>query len=164
MTTKNEKMGALNEFSVLFLFENNDIILTKRKYKYDRIDFYYETADRFYEIELKSRTTTLNYYKTTIFAKNKVQYYIDNKTNGVYDKTPAFYIIFGFPTIPNGNDYDYYYIQYKKSTFKDFGTFQHRKEQNKEYYEIPIELLKPIDGLITILKESKESKESTYMP
>ena len=154
MITENEKFGTMKEYSVLLLFEKNDIILTKRDYKYDIIDFYYDTNTRFYEIELKTRKTTLHQYPTTILAKNKILYYIRKKNNGEYDKTPAFFIIFGFPTENNGDDYEYYYIQYTKSKFKDFDIFENRFEDFKKYYKIPIDMLRPIDDLISILKNS----------
>lgn len=158
MNTENENFGTMKEYSVLELFENNDIVLNKRDFKYDIIDFYYDTDKRFYEIELKTRKTTLNQYPTTILAKNKVLYYIRKKNNGDYDKTPAFFIIFGFPTITNGDEYEYYYIQYTKNKFKDFDIFENRFEDFKKYYKIPIDMLKPINELISILKES------TYSP
>lgn len=153
--TENEKFGTMKEYSVLELFENNDIILNKRDFKYDVIDFWYDTDKRFFEIELKTRKTTLNQYPTTIFAKNKVQYYIRKKNNKEYDKIPAFFIIFGFPTINYGDRYEYYYIQYTKDVFKDFEIFENRNEDYKKYYKIPIDLLKPINGLISILKDTK---------
>jgi len=158
MNTENEKFGTMKEYSVLELFEKNDIILNKRDFKYDIIDFYYDTDKRFYEIELKTRKSTFNQYPTTILAKNKVQYYIRKKNNKEYDKTPAFFIIFGFPTITNGDEYKYYYIQYTKAKFKCFDIFENRFEDFKKYYKIPTDMLEPINKLISILKES------TYTP
>jgi hypothetical protein len=156
-----ECLGTKNEFSVLDLLLSKNIELTKREYKYDIIDFYYDTDDMFFEIELKSRRNTLNAFPTTLLAKNKIRYYIRNKNNKVYNKKSAFFIIFGFP-IDDGNNkdnenkvYEFYYIQYLKNTFAGFETWYNVNEFNKPYYLVPIELLKPIENLVEILDNRK---------
>lgn len=150
----NEKLGEQNEFNILNIFLEKDIILNKRTYKYDVIDFYYETDNVFYEIELKTRKTIKNKYSETLLAKNKIKWYINNKKNGFYDKTPQFYIIFGFPDENDMNVYNYWYIKYNPSIFKEFNTFKNTYENNKLYYLIPVNLLEPIDGLISILNNT----------
>ena len=150
----NEKLGEQNEFNILNIFLEKDIILNKRTYKYDVIDFYYETDKVFYEIELKTRKTIKNKYSETLLAKNKIKWYINNKKNGFYDKIPQLYIIFGFPDENDMNVYNYWYIKYNPSIFKEFNTFKNTYENNKLYYLIPVDLLKPIDGLISILNNT----------
>lgn len=150
----NEKLGEQNEFNILNIFLENDIILNKRTYKYDVIDFYYETDNVFYEIELKTRKTIKNKYSETLLAKNKIKWYINNKKNNIYDKIPQFYIIFGFPNENDMNVYDYWYIKYNPSIFKEFNSFKNPYENNKLYYLIPVNLLEPIDGLISVLKNT----------
>jgi hypothetical protein len=150
----NEKLGEQNEFNILNIFLENDIILNKRTYKYDVIDFYYETDKVFYEIELKTRKTIKNKYSETLLAKNKIKWYINNKKNNFYDKIPQLYIIFGFPNENDMNVYDYWYIKYNPSIFKEFNTFKNPYENNKLYYLIPVNLLEPIDGLISILNNT----------
>jgi hypothetical protein len=150
----NEKLGEQNEFNILNIFLEKDIILNKRTYKYDVIDFYYETDKVFYEIELKTRKTIKNKYSETLLAKNKIKWYINNKKNNIYDKTPQFYIIFGFPDENDMYVYNYWYIKYNPSIFKEFNTFKNTYENNKLYYLIPVNLLEPIDGLISILNNT----------
>jgi hypothetical protein len=150
----NEKIGEQNEFNILNIFLEKDIILNKRTYKYDVIDFYYETDNVFYEIELKTRKTIKNKYSETLLAKNKIKWYINNKKNDFYDKIPQLYIIFGFPNEDDMNVYDYWYIKYNPSIFKEFNTFKNPYENNKLYYLIPVNLLEPIDGLISVLKNT----------
>ena len=150
----NEKLGEQNEFNILNIFLEKDIILNKRTYKYDVIDFYYETDKVFYEIELKTRKTIKNKYSETLLAKNKIKWYINNKKNDFYDKIPQLYIIFGFPNENDMNVYDYWYIKYNPSIFKEFNTFKNTYENNKLYYLIPVNLLEPIDGLISILNNT----------
>jgi hypothetical protein len=150
----NEKLGEQNEFNILNIFLEKDIILNKRTYKYDVIDFYYETDNVFYEIELKTRKTIKNKYSETLLAKNKIKWYINNKKNDFYDKIPQLYIIFGFPNENDMNVYDYWYIKYNPSIFKEFNTFKNPYENNKLYYLIPVNLLEPIDGLISVLKNT----------
>ena len=150
----NEKLGEQNEFNILNIFLENDIILNKRTYKYDVIDFYYETDNVFYEIELKTRKTIKSKYAETLLAKNKIKWYINNKKNNIYDKTPQFYIIFGFPDENDMYVYNYWYIKYNPSIFKEFNTFKNTYENNKLYYLIPVNLLEPIDGLISILNNT----------
>ena len=150
----NEEIGKKNEFNILNIFLEKDIILNKRTYKYDVIDFYYETDNVFYEIELKTRKTIKNKYSETLLAKNKIKWYINNKKNNIYDKTPQFYIIFGFPNENDMNVYDYWYIKYNPSIFKEFNSFKNPYENNKLYYLIPVNLLEPIDGLISILNNT----------
>jgi hypothetical protein len=150
----NEKLGEQNEFNILNIFLEKDIILNKRTYKYDVIDFYYETDNVFYEIELKTRKTIKNKYSETLLAKNKIKWYINNKKNNFYDKIPQFYIIFGFPDENDMNVYNYWYIKYNPSIFKEFNTFKNPYENNKLYYLIPVNLLEPIDGLISILNNT----------
>jgi hypothetical protein len=150
----NEKIGEQNEFNILNIFLEKDIILNKRTYKYDVIDFYYETDNVFYEIELKTRKTIKNKYSETLLAKNKIKWYINNKKNNFYDKIPQLYIIFGFPNENDMNVYDYWYIKYNPSIFKEFNTFKNPYENNKLYYLIPVNLLEPIDGLISVLKNT----------
>jgi hypothetical protein len=148
----NEILGEMNENAILSLFKNEDIDLIKNEYKYERIDFYYETDTYFFEIELKSRTTCKDKYPTTLLAKNKINYYINKKREKLYEKTPLFYIIFGFPSSGDKNAYEYFYIQYQSKIFKDFDKYKNPYENDKVYYLIPIELLKPIASLINILK------------
>ena len=150
----NEKLGEQNEFNILNIFLEKDIILNKRTYKYDVIDFYYETDNVFYEIELKTRKTIKSKYAETLLAKNKIKWYINNKKNGFYDKIPQFYIIFGFPDENDMYVYNYWYIKYNPSIFKEFNTFKNTYENNKLYYLIPVNLLEPIDGLISILNNT----------
>ena len=150
----NEKLGEQNEFNILNIFLEKDIILNKRTYKYDVIDFYYETDKVFYEIELKTRKTIKNKYSETLLAKNKIKWYINNKKNDFYDKIPQLYIIFGFPNENDMNVYDYWYIKYNPSIFKEFNSFKNPYENNKLYYLIPVDLLKHIDGLISILNNT----------
>ena len=150
----NEEIGKKNEFNILNIFLEKDIILNKRTYKYDVIDFYYETDKVFYEIELKTRKTIKNKYSETLLAKNKIKWYINNKKNNFYDKIPQFYIIFGFPDENDMNVYNYWYIKYNPSIFKEFNTFKNPYENNKLYYLIPVNLLEPIDGLISILNNT----------
>jgi hypothetical protein len=150
----NEKLGEQNEFNILNIFLEKDIILNKRTYKYDVIDFYYETDNVFYEIELKTRKTIKNKYSETLLAKNKIKWYINNKKNNFYDKIPQLYIIFGFPNENDMNVYDYWYIKYNPSIFKEFNSFKNPYENNKLYYLIPVNLLEPIDGLISILNNT----------
>ena len=150
----NEKLGEQNEFNILNIFLEKDIILNKRTYKYDVIDFYYETDNVFYEIELKTRKTIKNKYSETLLAKNKIKWYINNKKNDFYDKIPQLYIIFGFPNENDMNVYDYWYIKYNPSIFKEFNSFKNPYENNKLYYLIPVNLLEPIDGLISVLKNT----------
>jgi len=150
----NEEIGKKNEFNILNIFLEKDIILNKRTYKYDVIDFYYETDNVFYEIELKTRKTIKNKYSETLLAKNKIKWYINNKKNDFYDKIPQFYIIFGFPNENDMNVYDYWYIKYNPSIFKEFNSFKNPYENNKLYYLIPVNLLEPIDGLISVLKNT----------
>ena len=150
----NEKLGEQNEFNILNIFLENDIILNKRTYKYDVIDFYYENNNVFYEIELKTRKTIKNKYSETLLAKNKIKWYINNKKNNIYDKIPQFYIIFGFPDENDMNVYKYWFIKYNPSIFKEFNTFKNPYENNKLYYLIPVNLLEPIDGLISVLKNT----------
>jgi hypothetical protein len=149
-----KKLGEQNEFNILNIFLEKDIILNKRTYKYDVIDFYYETDNVFYEIELKTRKTIKNKYSETLLAKNKIKWYINNKKNDFYDKIPQLYIIFGFPNEDDMNVYDYWYIKYNPSIFKEFNTFKNPYENNKLYYLIPVNLLEPIDGLISVLKNT----------
>jgi hypothetical protein len=150
----NEEIGKKNEFNILNIFLEKDIILNKRTYKYDVIDFYYETDNVFYEIELKTRKTIKNKYSETLLAKNKIKWYINNKKNDFYDKIPQLYIIFGFPNENDMNVYDYWYIKYNPSIFKEFNSFKNPYENNKLYYLIPVNLLEPIDGLISVLKNT----------
>ena len=152
-----EILGNDKEFEILDLLLSKNIELVKRDYKYDIIDFYYNTDDIFYEIELKSRRNKLNDYPTTLLARNKIKYYIRNKNNKTYNKQSCFFIIFGFPNDTNDKVYDFYYIQYLKSVFTDFEIWKNHNEDDKQYYLIPIELLKPISGLISILENSKKT-------
>jgi hypothetical protein len=151
------KLGEEKEFEILDLLLERNIELVKRDYKYDIIDFYYNTDDIFYEIELKSRRNKLNDYPTTLLARNKIKYYIRNKNNKAYNKQSCFFIIFGFPNDTNDKVYDFYYIQYLKSVFTDFEIWKNHNEDDKQYYLIPIKLLKPISGLISILENSKKT-------
>ena len=152
-----EILGNDKEFEILDLLLSKNIELVKRDYKYDIIDFYYNTDDIFYEIELKSRRNKLNDYPTTLLARNKIKYYIRNKNNKTYNKQSCFFIIFGFPNDTNDKVYDFYYIQYLKSVFTDFEIWKNHNEDDKQYYLIPIKLLKPISGLISILENSKKT-------
>lgn len=153
-----EIMGETNEFKILDMLLSNNITITKRPSKYDVIDFYYETDDIFFEIELKSRRNTLKDYKTTILAKNKINYYIKNKNNKIYKpKQSVFFIIFGFQKDENRKEYEFYYIQYLKNDFSTFETWQNPYENDKPYFLIPVEMLKPIDKLINILLNYKMS-------
>ena len=152
-----EILGNDKEFEILDLLLSKNIELVKRDYKYDIIDFYYNTDDIFYEIELKSRRNKLNDYPTTLLARNKIKYYIRNKNNKTYNKQSCFFIIFGFPNDTNDKVYDFYYIQYLKSVFTEFEIWKNHNEDDKQYYLIPIKLLKPISGLISILENSKKT-------
>ena len=152
-----EILGNDKEFEILDLLLSKNIELVKRDYKYDIIDFYYNTDDIFYEIELKSRRNKLNDYPTTLLARNKIKYYIRNKNNKTYNKQSCFFIIFGFPNDTNDKVYDFYYIQYLKSVFTEFEIWKNPNEDDKQYYLIPIKLLKPISGLISILENSKKT-------
>jgi len=153
-----EVMGETNEFKILDMLLSNNINIIKRPSKYDVIDFYYETDDIFYEIELKTRRNTLTDYNTTILAKNKIKHYIKNKNNNIYKpKQSVFYIIFGFQKDENRKEYEFYYIQYLKQDFSTFETWRNPYENDKPYYLVPIEMLKPIDKLINILLNYKLS-------
>ena len=55
------------------------------------------------------------------------------------------------------NIYEFYYIQYLKQDFSTFETWRNPYENDKPYYLVPIEMLKPIDKLINILLNYKLS-------
>jgi len=140
----NYNNGLEKEEELLNILYENGIIF-KHNERYSVLDYNYNNDDVNIFIELKTRTIQKDYYKTTILAKNKVKYYLNNKDD---NKKNYLFVIFGFiKEETDDNSLDYYYIQYT-TNFKNYKPFYNRYENNKEYYQIPIEDLKPIDELL----------------
>lgn len=123
------------------LNDNGNTFQSFDRYKW--CDFVSITNDVNIFLELKSRTINRNTYETTFLAKNKVVNYLKSKDS---NKKNYFFIIFGFKEMYK-IDLEYYYIQYN-SNFKDFKTYFNPKENNKPYYLVPVNQLKPLDCLL----------------
>lgn len=125
----------LDDNGIIDMVKNNDDSLFEWR------DYIYSDDNINIFIELKSRTCHKESYRNTLLAKNKVQSYISHKEA---NKKNYYFIVFCFL---NG---EYYFIQYLKNVFKTFK--DDKLIFNKYHYEIPVDLLKPIDILYPILR------------
>lgn len=113
---------------IIDYFNFQDLKQTKKEFSlYD----YYCLGVR---IELKSRRVNKTRFETTFIGKNKVDYAYKNR------KDIKSYFVFDFLD-------GLYYIKYKSDLFKTFtvsiqGRTDRGKDELKEYYEIPVDLLK----------------------
>ena len=139
--------NEMNFYEILKSYNNNIIKSTD---KYNWTDFQLSNDYVNIYFELKTRNVCKNRYKTTILALNKVQNYLVNK---VGNKKNRYYIIFGF--IGDDNKLDYWYIRYNKelfNTFSVYDVFDQYQNETKRHYLIDVNLLKPLNGLLEIIK------------
>lgn len=144
--------GKDKEQYIISLFKNNDITLNHNG-EYAVIDYTYITKTYNISIELKTRNNSITAFPTTLFARNKIEYYKNNKSK---DRKNLLYIIIGFKSTTYTDiideDMDYYYCIYNTEYFNNLDIFYNKYENNKPYYLIPTEYLQPISGLIHKLR------------
>ncbi len=132
-----EIYGDINENNFYNLLKQNGIINITQTDKYSPYDFKIKLNNKIIYIELKTRTITKEQYKTTILARNKIDFFID-----IPKRNKIFYAIFGF--ITDKKEMEYYYIKYDDDLFN---SYEKQVIFNKEHFKIPITDLTHISNL-----------------
>ena len=133
-----------------YMMDKKGVDLVK-KGKYKHYDFY-PPYDKTLKVEFKSVNASVNTYTNVLIGCDKISYYLYRK---IRQPDYRFFLVYGFYDVDDRSKtlrvhYKYCEVDLEKFV-KDYG----RKVcHNKKHLFVPVNTLKPLKGLVDILKQS----------